>query len=188
MLILLHILLTPRIPSLLTAQANPPHTHPTPIRRKRAERLRRPPRVAEPRQPDPTSPASTPERPHVATPAAAGSPSRSLSPALSAAASSAGSSAAGDGTSSSAANSDTVDAPDVPPSPSSVVQPAAPTVGVRTRLQQGIRHPKHYTNGTIRYGMFSSTCEPTKLSEALGDANWRTAMEKEYNALLASKT
>ncbi|KAK1697167.1 hypothetical protein QYE76_013864 [Lolium multiflorum] len=149
----------------------------------------RSPRVDEPRQPDPASPTSAPERPRVTTPAAASTPSRSLSPALSAASDpSAGSSAAGAGTASSAANSDTVDATNAPSSPPPVVQPAAPIVGVRTRLQQGIRDPKRYTDGTIRYGMFSSTGEPTKLFEALGDANWRTAMEEEYNALLANKT
>jgi hypothetical protein len=53
------------------------------------------------------------------------------------------------------------------PLPPPVIQPDAPTLGVRTRLQQGIRNPKQYTDGTIRYGMFSSTAEPTKLSEAL---------------------
>jgi histone deacetylase 1/2 len=133
--------------------------------------------------------ASTPERPRVATPAAAGTPSRSLSPVPPAASiSSAGSYAASAGAGSSAANSDNIDANDAPPSPSPVVQPVAPIVGVRTRLPQGIHHPKRYTDGTIRYGMFSSTGEPTKLSEALGDANWRTAMEEEYNALLANKT
>jgi hypothetical protein len=46
--------------------------------------------------------------------------------------------------------------------------PSSPP-GVRTRLQQGIRHPNKYTDGTIRYGMFSSTSEPRTLIEALSD-------------------
>jgi hypothetical protein len=42
---------------------------------------------------------------------------------------------------------------------SSAAAPAAPLPpsGVRTRLQQGIRHPKIYTDGTVRYGLFTST-------------------------------
>jgi histone deacetylase 1/2 len=59
---------------------------------------------------------------------------------------------------------------------------------VRTRLQKGIQNLKQYTDGTIRYGMLSSTGEPHTLSEALSDSNWRKAMEEEYNALIQNKT
>jgi hypothetical protein len=66
--------------------------------------------------------------------------------------------------------------------------PAAPPSGVRTRLQQGIRQPKKYTDGRVRYGMFSATGEPSSLSEALGDSKWHQAMKEEYNALLENQT
>jgi hypothetical protein len=66
--------------------------------------------------------------------------------------------------------------------------PAAPPPGVRTRLQQGIRQSKKYTDGTIRYGMFSAAGEPSSLSEALGDSKWHQAMKEEYNALLENQT
>jgi hypothetical protein len=50
----------------------------------------------------------------------------------------------------------------------------------RTRLQDGIRKPRTYTDGTIRYGLFSSTGEPDNLTEALGDDRWRQAMNEEH--------
>jgi histone deacetylase 1/2 len=72
-----------------------------------------------------------------------------------------------------------------------VVQPlsaAAPPTGPQTRLQQGIRQPKQYTDGTVRYGMLASTGEPRNLSAALTDPHWRAAMQEEYNALMENKT
>jgi histone deacetylase 1/2 len=57
-----------------------------------------------------------------------------------------------------------------------------------TRLQQGIRKPKKYTDGTVRYGLFTVAGEPSSLSEALMDKNWKLAMEDEYSALLDNKT
>jgi histone deacetylase 1/2 len=36
--------------------------------------------------------------------------------------------------------------------------------------------------------MLSSTGEPCTLIEALGDSNWRKAMEEEYDALMINKT
>jgi histone deacetylase 1/2 len=51
-----------------------------------------------------------------------------------------------------------------------------------------------FQNSTLM-ALFAMACsllhptgEPTKLSEALGDAKWRTTIEEEYNALLANKT
>jgi hypothetical protein len=49
--------------------------------------------------------------------------------------------------------------------------------------QHGIFKPKLYTYGTIRYAAFASTCEPESLHEALGDRNWRQAMDSEIKAL-----
>jgi hypothetical protein len=59
---------------------------------------------------------------------------------------------------------------------------------IRTRLQRGIRNPKKYTDGTVRYGMLSSTGEPCTLMEALDDENWCKAMNEEYQALMENKT
>jgi histone deacetylase 1/2 len=77
--------------------------------------------------------------------------------------------------------------------PSSPVQSAPPVQPtqlspIRTRLQRGIKNPKKYTDGTIRYGMFTSTGEPCTLTEALGDENWCNAMNEEYKALMDNKT
>jgi hypothetical protein len=58
----------------------------------------------------------------------------------------------------------------------------------RTRLQAGLRQPKIYTDGTIRYGMFTSNGEPQTVEEALGDKNWKEAMDLEYNALMKNNT
>jgi hypothetical protein len=57
-----------------------------------------------------------------------------------------------------------------------------------TPLQHGIRKSKVYTDGTIRYGCFTSTGEPQELKEALGDEKWKAAMDEEYSALLKNKT
>jgi hypothetical protein len=85
------------------------------------------------------------------------------------------------GNTSSSSNADHSDSDaDIPPPPS--------PPSVHTRLQKGIRHPKQYTDGTIRYGMLSSTGEPYNLTEALADQNWRQAMEEEYNALIENNT
>ena len=58
----------------------------------------------------------------------------------------------------------------------------------RTRLQKGIRQPRIYTDGTIRYGILTSTREPQNIRAALGDATWKKAMEEEYDALMKNKT
>jgi len=69
--------------------------------------------------------------------------------------------------------------------------PAAPVAASRptTRLQQGIRKPKLYTDGTIRYGHLAVTSEePQSLEHALSDKNWRDAMDAEFLALQKNKT
>ncbi|KAK1626777.1 hypothetical protein QYE76_001092 [Lolium multiflorum] len=124
------------------------------------------------------------------------SPSVPLSPSLSSGGSSAAAASEGGNaatspenseysnfdSSSSSDNSGSANSGAVPPPPS----PSPP--GVRTQLQKGIRHPKQYTDGTIRYGMLSSTGEPHTLTEAMSDSKWRQAMEEEYNALIENKT
>jgi hypothetical protein len=76
---------------------------------------------------------------------------------------------------------------DFSPSVSSVPLPAAP-LRPNTRLQHGIRKPKVYTDGTIRYGLLIFSGEPNHLDEALGDSRWKSAMDQEYNALLKNNT
>jgi hypothetical protein len=74
----------------------------------------------------------------------------------------------------SAGESSTPDNSATPPPPLVILSP------IRTRLQRGIRNPKKYTDGTVRYGMLSSTGEPCTLMEALDDENWCKAMNEEY--------
>jgi histone deacetylase 1/2 len=57
-----------------------------------------------------------------------------------------------------------------------------------TRLQHGIRKPKVYTDGTIRYGCLAESGEPRNLDEAFNNKNWKNAMDEEYNALMRNKT
>jgi len=59
-----------------------------------------------------------------------------------------------------------------------------------TRLQQGIRKPKSYTDGMVRWCMLatSSIDEPSTLGEVLSDRNWVTTMDSEHQALLQNKT
>ena len=58
----------------------------------------------------------------------------------------------------------------------------------RTRLQDGIRKEKVYTDGTVKYGFLTSTGEPCSVDEALGDKNWKAAMDLEYEALMKNNT
>jgi len=72
-------------------------------------------------------------------------------------------------------------------SPGSAVPPDAvhcPT----TCLQRGIRKQKVYTDGTIRYGLLTSTGEPSGLDEALANKKWKEAMNSEYAALMRNQT
>ena len=53
-----------------------------------------------------------------------------------------------------------------------------------TRLSQGIRKPKTYTDGTIRYvNMLSTFEEPATLHDALTNPHWKQAMDVEFDAL-----
>ncbi|KAK1698168.1 hypothetical protein QYE76_014865 [Lolium multiflorum] len=70
----------------------------------------------------------------------------------------------------------------------SAVSPTPALRTIRTRLQQGIRKPRQYTDGTIRYGLLTVAGEPTDLREALQDVQWKKAMDDEYTALMDNKT
>jgi histone deacetylase 1/2 len=68
--------------------------------------------------------------------------------------------------------------------------PAPPTHHHGTRLQHGIRKPKQYTDGTVRWGLHSTleSVEPTSVKVALQDARWVQAMDTEYEALMNNRT
>jgi hypothetical protein len=58
----------------------------------------------------------------------------------------------------------------------------------RTRLQNKIRKPKTYTDGTVWYACLTQSGEPKNLEAALQDDKWHKAMNEEYQALLKNKT
>jgi hypothetical protein len=58
----------------------------------------------------------------------------------------------------------------------------------KTQLQGGIRKPKIYTDGTIKYIFLAASGEPRNLDEALQDSNWKEAMQAKYSALMKNKT
>lgn len=68
------------------------------------------------------------------------------------------------------------------------VQASPECVRPRTRLQSGIRKEKVYTDGTVRYGCFTSSGEPSDHIEALKNKNWKLAMDSEYDALVRNNT
>jgi hypothetical protein len=67
------------------------------------------------------------------------------------------------------------------PAPEAVTRP-------KTRLQDGIRKEKVFTNGTVRYGCFAISEEPQDLSTVLEDKHWKAAMDDEFNALIKNNT
>jgi hypothetical protein len=78
---------------------------------------------------------------------------------------------------------------EAPGAGSSAPRDLAQTTGVeprRTRLQSGIRKPKVYTNGTVRYGCFTSSDEPRNVDEAL--ANQNRKIQWIWNIMPYSKT
>jgi hypothetical protein len=63
-----------------------------------------------------------------------------------------------------------------------------PSIAPRTRLQSGIRKPKIFTDGIVRYGNLVISVEPQNLAIALSDPDWKNAMDSEFSALLRNKT
>ena len=57
-----------------------------------------------------------------------------------------------------------------------------------TRLSRGIRKPKTYTDGTIRYAHLATVDdEPSNLQAALANKHWKLAMDVEFDVLLKNK-
>jgi histone deacetylase 1/2 len=75
---------------------------------------------------------------------------------------------------------------EIPASPAlaQISAPGRPT----TCLQRGIRKPKTYTDGTIRYGHLTVVGEPKNIADALANPNWKASMDVEYNSLIKNKT
>jgi hypothetical protein len=92
----------------------------------------------------------------------------------------------------SAATPDLVDAPTsvlVAPGfsvPLGSVGPA--TTCPTTRLQNNIKNPKVYTDGTMRYACLTTSREPKNIEEALSHDKWREAKHEEYHALVKNNT
>jgi hypothetical protein len=63
-----------------------------------------------------------------------------------------------------------------------------PLMASHTRLQSGIRKPKVFIDGTIRYGNLLIAEEHASLQTALSDPHWKAAMDSEYYALMKNKT
>jgi hypothetical protein len=57
-----------------------------------------------------------------------------------------------------------------------------------TRLQAGVRKPKVYTDGIVRYGCLAALDEPRSLSNAPESKDWKNAMDVEFDALMKNKT
>lgn len=111
-----------------------------------------------------------------ATETAPGSPASTSSPT----APTAGSSATTSGSATSLEDlSSSLDAQ----APSESLVQSSPSLRPQTRLQSGIRKEKVYTDGTVKYGLLTSSGEPYNLEEALHDKNWKLAMDSEYTAL-----
>jgi hypothetical protein len=70
--------------------------------------------------------------------------------------------------------------------PAGIANPA-PAVP-RTRLQTGIRKPKVYSDGTVRYAFSTTTGEPHLLQEVLSTPCWKVAMNDNYTSLMHNKT
>jgi histone deacetylase 1/2 len=57
-----------------------------------------------------------------------------------------------------------------------------------TRASRGIRKPREYTDGTVRWGLSVVSTEPPNLQVALQDPKWKNAMDEEYHALMKNQT
>lgn len=87
----------------------------------------------------------------------------------------------------------TADTGQEPTGPSSTeIDPHAAATNLPHRTNR-IRKPKAYTDSTIRYGygclaVGNEPHEPHDLSKALGNKNWKHAMDEEFSALQDNKT
>jgi hypothetical protein len=52
----------------------------------------------------------------------------------------------------------------------------------------GIRKPKIYNDGTVRYANLTSSTEPYNVQGTLSNPQWKAAMDDEYATLMKNKT
>jgi histone deacetylase 1/2 len=128
------------------------------------------------------SSGSEPQHPSAASPTAAANAPGSSSPSPTRAPA-AGSAAAptGSGVASASGVAAPPAAPSAPTAPPALSRP-------RTRAQDGIRKPKMYTYGTVRYGLSTISSEPSIVVEAMQNSSWEKAMDVEYTTLMKNKT
>jgi hypothetical protein len=138
--------------------------------------------------PAPTPPMSTPTAPSGA-PSASTQPREPTASRMGATQSSSEAGASGSSTAATAGG-DTTPGSAAPGTRSSAATgSSAPATHPATRLQHGIRKPKTYTDGTIRYTNSASiSSEPASLKEALANPHWKAAMDAEYTTLMKNKT
>jgi hypothetical protein len=72
--------------------------------------------------------------------------------------------------------------------PSGHVSSTSDDTRLRTRLQNNIKKPKVYTDGTLPYACLTQSGEPKSGAEAMEHDEWRGAMNEEYDALQKNKT
>jgi hypothetical protein len=58
----------------------------------------------------------------------------------------------------------------------------------QTRLQDGIKKSKQYTNDIVRYAYFANYVVSYTMQEALAVPQWKEVINDEYNALQCNKT
>jgi hypothetical protein len=56
-----------------------------------------------------------------------------------------------------------------------------------TWLQNNIRNPKTYTDGTVQYALLAQSEEPENVEAALREEHWCNAMKEEYQALMKNE-
>jgi hypothetical protein len=72
--------------------------------------------------------------------------------------------------------------------PGHFVPPSASSPRPATCASQGIRRPKQYSDGTIRWLLSAIKTEPTNLQAVLADPKWKQAMDEEFQALQTNQT
>ncbi|XP_071679967.1 uncharacterized protein [Lolium perenne] len=104
--------------------------------------------------------------------------------------SSSGSSAASDGTTANQSLDSAAAGPPGSSVPGRSVEPAAAADLPRraTCASQGIRRPKQYSDGTVRWLLSTTKTEPPDLHSALADPRWKQAMDEEFQALQTNQT
>lgn len=76
---------------------------------------------------------------------------------------------------------------DLSAAPNSSSMPPPQPQRPATHLQHGIRKPKAYSDGTIRYANLITSDESSGISEALSSPQWKEAVDAEFSTLMKNK-